>query len=691
MRRVKKSFKIAAIIILSLFLAGAAGVSLLLYFFPKDRIRAMAVDRTEKALKRKVTIGGIDYGIRGIHLTDVTIYDGPTLKDEVLARAGDSRISVSLNALLKREFDLNHISLEGFSLYVTFRDGESNLHRLLRDMKTEEKSPFTTKLAYITLSKAKISLQNAPQNLKPLEGVYTVSGAIDITDTDNVEVGDCVIHLPEKRGTLRTESIKLSQKDGKGFSLKSDVKLDNCSLMWVYGWKSGGPLPFRSFDGAVSGLTVTGEEVTGQARGHSALSNGKTLAVDGHCRVNIPARHTLVYNASGETGKSSAQMKTLSILKSGSIDKLILTKLSVDLSDVRELVPFIPNNVYGIAAGNFSYENGVINAEIRLSGASLGHGKKIIADVNEVIRVANNSFQRENINLTILDTPFRVSVATLGKNFDRFVLNAEAREMTIDTGKDSDTGMSFTGVTIPVSVTGRVTLQKAFIDKYSFSQVYTAFSTSRKQITLNKVSAKFMGGEIDGRGVIDFSRNAMDVDTSFSFERVRVQNIAELSEKFKNRFFGTAQGRAELGFRVARGAETGKSAKGKLEFTISNGKLVDTGIQNGLGVVLSEMRYKLKDLEFNRIYGNFNILGDNYYVNLFQFEAPDIRLKLDGQFNKELSGNMKMSLEFNKTFIQDLPNPALLQLNKYKHGGWYTIPFAIKGNITQSDNITRVK
>ena len=691
MRRVKKSFKIAALIVLSLLIAGAAGVSLFLYLFPKETVRALAIERAEKALKRKVTIGGIDYGIRGIYLTDVTVYDGPTDKNEVLARAGAGRVSVSLNALLKRRFDLNHISVEGLQLNIAYRKDESNLHRLLRDLAPGEESAFSTKLAYISLAKAKISLQNAPSSMKPLEGTYTVSGTVDISDTKKIEVSDCAIQLPEKRGALRTDSIMIATDDKGAFSLKSDLKLDNCSLAWVYLWKPSGPLPFRSFDGTVTDLVVTGEEVTGHARGSSLLSTGKLLSVDGHCRVHIPSLHTLIFNTSGESGKSAVQMKTLSIPVSGDIDRLVLTKIGVDFADVRDLVPFLPGSLYGNAAGNFSYENGTVNAELKISGASLGHRKKIIRDVNETIRISGNTFQKENISLTILDTPFRVSIATLGRNFDKLVVHAEAKEMTIDTEKPGDSDMNFSGVTIPVAVTGRVNVQKLFIDRYSFTQAFAAFSTSRKQVTVNRVSAKFMGGDLEGRGLIDFSRNAMDVETSFTFERLRVQNLAELSDKFKNRFFGTAQGRAELGFRVEKGAGPEKTAKGRLEFTIASGKLVDTGIQNGLGVVLSEMRYKLKDLEFSRIYGNFNILGPNYYVNLFQFEAPDIRLKLDGYMNRDLAGDLKMSLEFNKNFIQDLPNPALLQLSQYKRGGWYIIPFKIKGNITQSENITRVK
>jgi len=151
-------------------------------------------------------------------------------------------------------------------------------------------------------------------------------------------------------------------------------------------------------------------------------------------------------------------------------------------------------------------------------------------------------------------------------------------------------------------------------------------------------------------------------------------------------------GSAEASFRVAGGQELTKSLKGKMEFTIQNGKVANTGIQNGLGIWLSELKYKLKDLEFNTIHGNFNIAGNNYYINAFSFTAPDIRLNLEGYLNRNLEGDMKMDLEFTKNFILDLPNPAFLQLNKYKRGGWYSIPFQIKGkDITESKNITRLR
>ncbi len=691
MRPVKKSVKIAALTILSVILAGVAGISIIVYLFPRERVLSILVERAEASLNRKLTIEEIDYGIRGINLKNITLFDGLTGKDEVLARAAEGRINVSLNSLLRRELDLNYISIDQLRLVVSYKDGVSNLERFIRDIVSPDKTSFTTKLAYIHLSQASISLQNAPRHLKPLEGDYIINGTLDVTDTKNINVSEFSIRLPEKRGTITSDSILVSIPEKGGFSIKTDAVLEKCSLMWVYGWKSSGPLPFRSFDGTVQNLVINPEEVTGQARGYSSLSNSGILHASGSCRVHIPTLYTHIFNATGKTGQSTASLKTLGITGKGEVVSIVINSINVDLNDIRGLMPFLPDNMYGRATGQFSYDKKTINADIRLSGASVGHKSKIVSGINGDFHIINNTFRKEGIALSVLDTPFSVSIATVGNKFDRFVVNASAKEMKIGTEGKGKSELDLSGINIPVSISGRINIDRVMVDKYSFSQAGVVYTTSGKQITINRAGAKFMGGDLEGKGVIDFSRSSMDIETGFTFNRIRVQNISELNEKFKNRVFGTAEGKADVSLRIQKGVDTANSTRGRLEFTINHGKLVDTGIQNGLGIWLQELRFKLKDLEFNRIHGNFNIVGNNYYVNLFQFEAPDIRMKLNGYFNRDLSGDMKMNLEFNKTFIQDLPNPALIRLSQFKKGNWYTIPFKIKGNITQSENITRIQ
>jgi len=227
---------------------------------------------------------------------------------------------------------------------------------------------------------------------------------------------------------------------------------------------------------------------------------------------------------------------------------------------------------------------------------------------------------------------------------------------------------------------------------YSFGKTTAGYTLARKRLQVGPIQTEFMGGEIRGRGTIDFNSPVTPVDCTVAFERLRVQNISRMSERFKDRMFGLASGNAEIGFSLSENIDVRKSFRGKMEFTIDRGKLVDTGIQNGLGILLSDLKYKLKDLEFSKIYGNFTIAGSDYQINSFLFSAPDIRLRLDGHINNELEGDLKIDLEFTRQFIQDLPNPVLLQLNKYKRDRWYVIPFQSKGkDVTDSKNIVRLQ
>ena len=156
-----------------------------------------------------------------------------------------------------------------------------------------------------------------------------------------------------------------------------------------------------------------------------------------------------------------------------------------------------------------------------------------------------------------------------------------------------------------------------------------------------------------------------------------------------NRMFGTASGEANINF--SYGQSIFKSLKGNTEIVIDKGKFVDTGIQDGLGLWLSELKYKLKNLEFNKIYGNISLNNDTAIINSFIFNSDDIRLKMTGAINTSLvTPHMGISLEFHRRFLHDIPTPAArLGLDKYLNGNWYIIPFTAQGDISVGKNIKR--
>ncbi len=687
MKPVKKPFKIGIIVTCAALAALAGAFAAVYYFFPIEKVKTIVAKQAEASLARAVSIGHIRYGIHGLHLSDITVFDGLSEKDPTLAKISECHLGIHLRSLLSFQMNFDFIHLEGLSLDIVYANGISNLERFIDDY---NKTPITTKIDVVRFRDARISLKNPPESMKPLSGTYRLSSTIDISSKDATTARNTIIHLPENRGTIQSERIDIAAKDG-GFLLKTNVALERCSLLWVYGWKSGAPLPFRTFDGTIDDLIITAREIKGKVKGSSQLASGKTIAVDGACTVTIPTKHTLITNTECRLGNSSANVKVLSIPSNGSIDRLVIQKLTADIQDIQPLIGFLPTHVRGTVSGNFSYENGVVNADIKISGGAIGIDGKIARNINETIQITNNTFRKENIAVTILDTPCTLSIATAGNMFNSFIINASAKEMTIDTDSSKDDKINLAEIAIPIAIQGNIAIEKLFIDKYTFSSAKAAYAAKGTHIAINSFSAKCFGGEIEGRGAVIGTKNDADIETTFTFKKIKVQQIAELHETIKNRFFGTAHGKSEIAFRSGKDSEALKSMKGRIEFTIDNGKLVDTGLQNGLGTVLSEMKYKLKDLEFSKIAANLSILGSNFYVNHFEFFAPDVRLKLEGYFNKELEGDLKLNLEFNKNFIQDVPNPALLQLNKYKQGGWYIIPFAMKGSITKGENYKKLK
>ena len=68
--------KIIALTVIVSFLIIAASAALFLYFFPKEKLLGIITSEVEQSLKRKLSIGDLDYGLKGISIKNVTIYDG---------------------------------------------------------------------------------------------------------------------------------------------------------------------------------------------------------------------------------------------------------------------------------------------------------------------------------------------------------------------------------------------------------------------------------------------------------------------------------------------------------------------------------------------------------------------------------------------------------------------------------------
>lgn len=693
-----KTLKYTAIVLVSLLILAGGSAALFVYLYPREKLLKIISTSIENATDRKVSIGNIDYGFSGIIIDDFKIYNDLTGKKGLIASASEANIRFSLLSLLNKKFTINHIALNDGKVNIVYTDGKSNIERLIRHIadsgkdENEHKSSITSSITTIALNNSSILLKDAPDSLKPLNGSYHCDALISFPGKQQVKFSDVYITLPSDRGKLETDII-LTLNDSD-FSLRGDITLQKCSLIWVYKWGNGGTrMPYQSFTGTVKNLSVSSNMIEGFVRGTSVLEDSRRVKVDGFSRVNIKNETVFISNLEGSIDSSSFKLKELLFNFDGDVKKIHVTDADLLVSDVFSVIPGTYYPVMGSLKGEIQYSGDNINANIHVSDIGYKGEQDIISGLTTDLVIKDNSFKQQQVPVNIMGQPCTVSIATMDDKFKRFILNVHAESFSLDKIESGDKGSPGSmKVDLPLEISGKITCKTLDTEKLKFKNTQLNYHFKGNNLSVYSFQSDFAEGKIKGRGNISFASSAPFFDVDARFNNVKVQDLASIDPRFEKRFFGIADGNVNLEFAYDSSIPFLNALKGKLEFTIDKGKLVNTGIQNGLGIWLSELKYKLKDLEFARIYGNFNIQGPNYYINSFIFNAQDIRLKLDGYFNKVAESNVKIDLEFTPDFIKDLPNPALLQLNQYKQGRWYVIPFEAKGkDITEGKNIKRLR
>jgi hypothetical protein len=71
---------------------------------------------------------------------------------------------------------------------------------------------------------------------------------------------------------------------------------------------------------------------------------------------------------------------------------------------------------------------------------------------------------------------------------------------------------------------------------------------------------------------------------------MKINDLKFADDNLNNRLFGFADGSVNIGFGFRENMT--ETLKGNATFNVSKGKVVNTGIQNGLIIFLAELRYK---------------------------------------------------------------------------------------------------
>jgi len=678
-----KTVKLVTVFFLSILIILSSATALFIHYFPEERILTYIQKKAESSLERKISIGGLEYSIRGIVLKNVILHTGPSPDDPVFASAGEIRFWLSLFSLVHKQINLQNITVSGLRFNIIFDNkGVSNIEKISSDLNGTGSSSYSAKISGIRFIRAEISLINAPDRLRPLEGTYGVNARVAITKDRQIAIDQCTVKLPGKRGSISTD-LKISVKK-RDFKITGDVDLSSVSLLWVYTWGTRDTLPYNIVSGQVRDLSITRNAVSGNARLTSTLRNSDSiLSADGGTVVDLKKRNVLLKNLNAGIGDSKLLINSFLFSFSGDILSFRTTGIDAQIKDIGPILKFIPAQLYGSVQGELSLEDKQYNGKLLLGNAGYDHENKTVSDLNAEISINDNIFRAADIPLKFQGQPALLSVASTDPSMKKLFVNLKMERINL---KGTGATTAKKPVSLPVDINGIISIGRVEYGRIGLSGVQLNYTAGGSVITIHRLSAAAFSGNLQGSGVIDLSAKPPLARFTVEFGNMKVQEIASMSDNFRQRLFGIASGSAQVTFHT--GTEILNTMYGKVEFNINRGKLVNTGIQNGLGVFLSELKYKLRDLEFNRIYGNVDIRGREYTINSFIFNSQSIRLNIRGDMDNNLVAKpLYINLEFTGGFIQDLTPAFVFGLSKYLEGRWYTIPFIQRGDLTESGNL----
>ncbi len=669
-------------------------VVILILLFPKERITVLVAEEAGKMIHRKVAISELTVGFHGLRARKVSVHDGPTSDDPLLLSAGAVDMAFDLSSLLDRKFIVHALYMEDVNLNLRFDEDEiTNVEKLIRDLQTEKDASTRAEmeLSRISFTDLAVNVINPPDDpFGPLEGRWEATGTVDLPGGDLIEVSDTRIHLPAGGAVLA--NIDITTGGDTAFSIRGTAELENAEITWTYRWAGERILPFNRATGIVKNLFINSRQVSGNADLTSVIHGSPHDAkINGFYRVDWE-EETVELTGTRVAFHRSDLLLAKMIYNYGT-DYLLMEGNSkgATVADLRVPFPELPEELAGTVSGNFNYANGIISGKVALRKISYGKGDPLVHDLSLETVINKNEFRVENVPLVLMGNRGKVSLAATGGKKPKIYCNLTMPDFA-PPSSDNKKKTSLPRVEVPLTVSGRIILGKLRLKPWILEDLNLDYTLSGNSVNVRRFSAEGFGGSLYGKGEVSLT-SSPSLKSFVSLRQVKLQRITDHSEELKNRIFGIVTGRGTLELPLTDFSV--KKITGSFQFRVDQGKIVNTGVQNGLGLLLSEMRHKLRDLEFNSITGDADISSGMIHINSFRFEAPEIRMRMNGSMNTDLEARpfVNLHLYFTRRFIKDLPQPAvtLMGLEKNYSNGWFHLPFIIKGDITKSGNISRVR
>ena len=415
----------------------------------------------------------------------------------------------------------------------------------------------------------------------------------------------------------------------------------------------------------------------------------KSSAPRDSARSIFTGRTVFIGRTQGGIDKSSFYIDNLLFTFDGNLIRFGFKNIDATISDAAAVLKFFPAKLFGRVEGDLRYGGGLYNGNLKLNNCGYDPETGLVSDLHASLAIADNRFKQTGIPFKFYGNPCALSIASTDASLSKLFINVGAEKIVIDPEKTrfsqgdaphqhpQRNQRHHQRQPVPVRpAPGH--RHPAPVPPFRHNRRHTGVPVHfRRRHHLRQRRHLHGPGSAPGFAVTELQQY-------HAAESCGIQ-----SKKSATGFSASANGKSKIDFELSD--KILQTARGNVEFTIDRGKLVDTGDPERPGAPVSELKYKLRDLEFNKIYGNMDIKGTTYLVNSFIFNSNNVRLKITGVFNDKLIASpLNITLEFTRNFIQDLPGLITIGLNKYLRGEWYIMPFSMTGDMMNGSNLRRV-
>ncbi len=638
MKRIKVLVKFLIIFSISIIFILAIATSLFIYFFPKDKLLVIIKETAEKKLHQKVNIAQINYSLSGVTLSKIIISDSNNNfnNEKNFLTAEKVNLKFSLSSLLEKKLFIKHIKIFNPILNISYTDNKYNYEDILKvknektldkneseEKKENNKTGIKTTISSLTIENAQINLLSCHKKITPLIGNYNLNLKIKFINKNHYNIPDIELVLPKNRGEING-NLNVEKKNFN-YQINGNLKLKELLLSWTNQFNKSSSHPAIKINGELKNINANKNRASFNIDCKLLLTNKSHLLTNGHILISLNPFNLLLNNLKVHLNKSTFTIKNLKYQKNPKILNFKLYNIDLDINDIKSYSSKIPKKLYGKYKGQISLNNDKINAVLEVLNG--GYNKKFISGINGKVVIENNNFKIEKLPVKYYNQNAIISIASIDNSYKNLIANIYIKEFILleylkkekKEKTNTKSKNSHEKINIPVNIKGRINIGKFKIREFEFENIFLSYILFNSKLNIARLKTSFLNTDFIGNGNVDFNRTNPYFNFNVSFHDFKVQKLAKYSKNKKARFFGIANGKVNINFYLRNKNNFLEAINSKIQFQINKGKMVDTGIQNGLGIWLSPLKHKLKDLEFNRIYGNIYKNNIDYTINSFVF------------------------------------------------------------------------